>query len=224
LLHDDTLERTANINKNINKNINTENNIYADSWTWQNLMRLDAGAWHSAQYVDERLPTLDTIAEFIHEYHASINIEIKTTSKQHKQHKPQPLNNHDAADAKLGALVANKAAQLWGDKPYLPQPLLSSFSQAALAAAYAAQPQLPRALLVESLPDNWQSVLPHLGCCAIVCEVSHLTQPQAQAIKQAGYRLAVYTCNDVPQALQCLAWGVDSIITDNMAMQHDNAA
>jgi glycerophosphoryl diester phosphodiesterase len=189
LLHDDTLNRTTNAVGN------------AAHYAWQTLHTLDAGAWHSHEYAGERLPTLTQVAEFIHSHQAMLNIEIK----------PSP----NMAE-KTGMVVANLAAHLW--KHLQPQPLLSSFSQIALNAARIAQPQLPRALLVTHIPHDWQELLSHLACTAIVCEVSTLTKAQVQAIKMAGYRVLTYTCNDSQRAVECLNWGVDSIITDNLAL------
>ncbi len=188
LLHDDTLDRTTNAQGD------------AGLWAWRDLAQLDAGAWHSHTYHGEPLLTLNTLAAWVQANQAMINLEIK----------PSPHS-----DTLTGAAVASRAAQLWQGAGVLP--LLSSFSETALAAAYAAQPTLPRAWLVEAIPSNWQETLSRLGCVAMVCEVSQLTQLQVAAIKAAGYRVCVYTCNDAQQAAQCLSWGVDSIITDCLA-------
>ncbi len=50
-------------------------------------------------------------------------------------------------------------------------PLLSSFSEDALAAARDAVPALPRALLLDEVPADWQARLARLGCVAL--DVDH---------------------------------------------------
>jgi glycerophosphoryl diester phosphodiesterase len=192
LLHDDTLDRT------------TDAFGYADLQSWQNLQSLDAGAWHSPKYIGECLPTLTQIAKFVHNHQAMLNIEIK----------PSPNTAQ-----KTGTVVANLAASLWkndSSNSTLILPLLSSFSEIALNAAQIAQPHLPRALLVNRVPNNWELLLKRLKCTAIVCEVSTLTKVQVQMLKAADYYVLVYTCNDNQRAVECLNWGVNSIITDNL--------
>lgn len=185
LLHDTTLERTTNGAGS------------AGGVTWERLSQLDAGSWHSAEYAGEPLPTLATIATFVRAHDCALNIEIK----------PIP-----GTETHTGEVVANLAAQLWRDAPI--SPLLSSFSEAALAAAYAAQPSLPRALLVESIPADWRHRLERLACVALVCEVTALNDEYVRKVKAAGYKLLVYTCNSSEKAQQLLALGIDGVITD----------
>ena len=185
LLHDATLNRTTNGMGN------------ANDANWGKLSQLDAGAWHSPAYVGESIPTLAMIATFVCAHDCALNIEIK----------PIP-----GTEAHTGKVVANLAAQLWRDSQIAP--LLSSFSEAALAAAYAAQPSLPRALLVETVPADWQNRLERLACVALVCEVTALNDKHVRELKAAGYKLLVYTCNSPEKAQQLLALGVDGVITD----------
>jgi glycerophosphoryl diester phosphodiesterase len=185
LLHDATLERS------------TDGVGGAGDFSWHALSQLDAGAWHSAAYAGEPLPTLRNIAAFIRANDCAINIEIKPVS---------------GTDAHTGEVIANLAAQLWTDSAI--KPLLSSFSEVALEAAYYAQPSLPRALLVNRIPDNWRAKLERLSCVALDCNVIFLSDEQVRAVKTAGYKLLVYTCNDSERAAKLLALGVDGIITD----------
>ena len=192
LLHDDTLDRTTNASGN------------AAHYSWQDLQSFDAGTWHSYEYASERLPMLTNIANFVHSHQALLNIEIKPSPNTAK---------------KTGTVIANLTASLWNNALSDNTdrlPLLSSFSEAALNAARMAQPHLPRALLVDRIPNDWQLLLKHLECIAIVCEVSTLTKTQVQMVKAAGYYVLVYTCNNSHRAVECLSWGVDSIITDNL--------
>lgn len=185
LLHDAMLERT------------TSGVGAAGAASWLDMSQLDAGSWHSAAYAGEPVPTLANIAAFIRANACALNIEIKPCPGQ--------------AQA-TGTAVANAAAALWRGAAV--QPLLSSFSGEALAAAQAAQPNLPRAHLFDAVPADWQVRLAQLACTAMVCNVQHLSDQQVRAVKSMGYRLAVYTCNDAAQAQRLLGLGVDSIVTD----------
>ncbi len=185
LLHDATLERT------------TDGVGDAGEFVWHELSQLSAGDWHSPAYAGEPLPTLANIASFIRANDCAINLEIK----------PIP-----GTEAHTGEVVANLAAQLWADAAI--KPLLSSFSEVALEAAYYAQPGLPRALLVNNIPNDWQSRLERLDCAAIDCNVLLLSDDEVRAVKAAGYKLLVYTCNNSDRAAHLLALGVDAIITD----------
>jgi glycerophosphoryl diester phosphodiesterase len=185
LLHDATLERT------------TDGVGDAGTFAWGELAQLSAGDWHSPAYAGEPLPTMANIASFIRANDCAINLEIK----------PIP-----GKDAQTGEAVANLAAQLWADSAI--KPLLSSFSELALEAAYYAQPSLPRALLVNRIPDDWQQRLERLACTAIDCNVLLLSDDDVRAVKAAGYRLLVYTCNNPEKAKHLLTLGVDAVITD----------
>ena len=142
LLHDATLERT------------TSGRGRADALLWRELSRLDAGGWHSAKYAGEPLPTLASIARWARAHGVACNIEIKPTPGRERE---------------TGAAVALDATTLWRDAET--PPLLSSFSEAALEAARDASPALPRALLLDTVPADWEARLARLECVAI--DVDH---------------------------------------------------
>jgi glycerophosphoryl diester phosphodiesterase len=185
LLHDATLART------------TDGVGNAGDCSWSELSQLSAGDWHSPAYAGEPVPTMANIASFIRANDCCINIEIK----------PIP-----GTEAHTGEVVANLVAQLWRDAAI--KPLLSSFSEMALQAAYYAQPSVPRALLVNHIPADWQARLERLACVAMVCNVLLLSDDEVREVKAAGYKLLVYTCNYPEKAQHLLALGVDGIITD----------
>jgi glycerophosphoryl diester phosphodiesterase len=185
LLHDATLQRTT-----------PEEGVAADR-TWSDLSRLDAGGWHSRAYAGEPLPTLDAIAAYCLRNRFALNIEIK----------PTPGHNEVT-----GRVVAEHADALWADEDV--KPLLSSFQPDALAAARAARPALPRALLLDSLREDWLAEALALDCVAIVANHRVL---DAAAIAEAhgrGLRVLSYTVNEAADAERLLAAGIDGLITD----------
>jgi len=185
LLHDATLERT------------TTGRGRADALPWRELSRLDAGGWHSAQYAGEALPTFTAIARWARAHGVACNVEIKPTPGRERE---------------TGAAVALDAQALWRDADV--PPLLSSFSEEALAAARDAVPELPRALLVDELPRDWLGRLERLGCVALDANHNALSETVVRAAHAAGYRVLTYTVNEPSRVHELGAWGVDGIITD----------
>lgn len=189
LLHDDTIDRTSN------------GCGAARKLPVAKLLEYDFGAWHSPAYAGEPIPSLHAIAAYTIANDLCSNIEIK----------PCP-----GTDAVTGDRVARVARHLWR-RANLP-PLLSSFSQTALAAAKEAAPSLPRALLIEGVvPTDWQSRLERLGCVGLNLNHNMVDESLVNAVTEAGYALAVWTVNDPIRARQLLQWGCHAIVTDKIA-------
>lgn len=186
LLHDDTLERTTNGRGS------------PASIDWTDLARLDAGGWHSAPFVAEPLPRLEQIAAFCQANGCALNIEIK----------PCP-----GVERLTGEVAAREAARLWAGA--LP-PLLSSFKPEALEGARAAEPQLPRALLLDELWDGWPDVAAALGVAAVITNWRLMDKALMDRLHASGWRALVYTVNDADVARRLIAEGIDGLITDRV--------
>lgn len=190
LLHDDTLERTTN-----------GRGSPADI-DWAGLARLDAGSWHSPPFAAEPLPRLSQIAAFCQGNGCALNIEIK----------PCP-----GAERLTGEVTAREAARLWaGALPSNPAPLLSSFEPEALEGARAAEPQLPRALLLDQLWDGWPEAAEALGVVAVITNWRVMDAALIERLHARGWRALVYTVNDADVAQRLIADGIDGIITDSL--------
>ncbi len=198
LLHDDTLARTCDLST-----LRAGANPVAGRHAWQALSQLDAGAWHSAAYAGEPLPTLNGIARFCIANGYFLNIEIKPTVGTARH---------------TGEVVAQHAARLW--QGVAVPPLLTSFDIAALEGAMDAQPELPRGLLIHALDGNtWAQWIDHasrLQCQAIVCNHELWTTESVALAKVAGFRLMSYTVNDPQEAQRMLDLGTDGLITDRV--------
>lgn len=187
LLHDDILDRTTN-----GKGV-------AGEQPWEVLSKLDAGNWHSPEFADEPLPRLDSIARYCLAHGYFLNIEIKPTP---------------GLESLTGTVVANEAARLWKDATV--PPLLTSFEPPSLEAARIAQPQLPRGLLLDELPQDWLDTARQLECVAIVCYHDLWNSDTVSQAKKAGFRLLSYTVNDQASASRLITLGTDGIITDRV--------
>ncbi len=185
LLHDATLERTTS-------GLGT-----AGVQSWSELSRLDAGGWHSPGFGGEPIPTLQAIARYCVRNQHALNIEIKPTP----------------GDAqRTGRVVALEAAHLWAGQAVAP--LLSSFDPEALEAARLAAPDLPRALLLDTLRDGWFEQAQALGCVAVVTNHALMDAALIGRLHGAGLRALVYTVNEVAEAQRLIGLGVDGMITD----------
>jgi glycerophosphoryl diester phosphodiesterase len=187
LMHDATLERT------------TSGRGTGGDLPWEKLSLLDAGSWHSRTYAGEPLAGLDNVARYCLHNGYFLNIEIKPTP---------------GLEAQTGTVVANAAARLWEGAEVLP--LLTSFQPDALEAAKAAQPQLPRGLLLDSLWKGWLETALTLDCAALVCNYALWDSSSVLQAKSAGFRCLSYTVNDEWAAQRLLDLGTDGIITDRI--------
>ena len=185
LLHDSTLERTTSASGT------------AGELSWSALSQLDAGSWHSRQFAGEPLPSLTAVAAFIRSNRFALNLEIKPTPGQEEL---------------TGRIVAEQVASLWSDQPV--PPLLSSFRPESLRGASQTAPQLPRALLVDSLWPSWFEVAEALGCVAVVTHHSLMDEELLDRLHGAGMRALCYTVNEAEDAGRLLALGIDGLITD----------
>lgn len=187
LMHDAALERTTN-------GVGT-----GGDQPWDQLARLDAGSWHSRAYAGEPLPTFENIARWCLANGVFLNIEIKPTP---------------GVEAKTGEVVANHAARLWAGQPV--PPLLTSFRPESLQAAQAAQPQLPRGLLLDTLWEGCWDIARRLQCVAIVCNHALWDSETVARVHDAGMRCLSYTVNDEWAARHLWDLGTDAIITDRV--------
>jgi glycerophosphoryl diester phosphodiesterase len=185
LLHDATLDRT------------TSARGVASERTWSELSRLDAGGWHNRAYAGEPLASFDAIAAFCLANGHALNIEIKPTPGDERR---------------TGEVVAGEAARRWAGRTV--PPLLSSFQAAALEGARASAPQLPRALLLDSLHKGWFEQAQQLGCVAVVANFNLYSREMVERLHGAGQWALAYTVNDESPARWLLGLGLDGLITD----------
>ncbi len=173
------------------------------------LQKMDAGAWFGPHFAGEPVPGFEEIAHFCRASDIWMNVEIK----------PAP-----GCEAATGEAVARHAGRIFAAELQTAPtaqsaarlPLLSSFSIEALLAAKAAAPTMPRALLVDALPADWQARCGQVGAGALHLNHKALTAEAALAVKQAGLGLFCYTVNDPVRARLLLSWGVDGFCTDRL--------
>jgi glycerophosphoryl diester phosphodiesterase len=186
LLHDSTLERTSN------------GRGVAGEQTWTELSQLDAGSWHSRAYAGEPLATLAGLASWLCANGHALDLEIKPTPGQERE---------------TGEAVGRAASRLWTGED-APPLLFSSFRAEALEGARATAPQVPRALLLDTLWPGWDTVADQLGVTAVITNYQVMSAKLCERLHRAGCRALVYTVNDPAPVAWLRELGIDGIVTD----------
>lgn len=185
LLHDATLQRTTSAVGD------------AGDLTWAQLSLLDAGSWHSPEFAGEPLASLASIAAYVRANDFALDIEIKPTPGR---------------EERTGRIVAAQVRQLWAGATT--PPLLSSFRPESLAAARDAAPELPRALLLDTLWPSWFEMATSLGCTAVITNYPLMDATMLDRLHAAGLRGLCYTVNEAADVQRLLGLGIDGIVTD----------
>jgi glycerophosphoryl diester phosphodiesterase len=164
---------------------------------WTELSRLDAGSWHTRGHAGEPIPSLELIARYVQRNGFALNVEIK----------PTPGQEHATGQA-----VGRACLHLW-DSP-APLLLFSSFRPEALQGARETAPQIPRALLLDTLWPGWWDMALALGCVAVVTNYNVMDAALIERLHGAGLRALCYTVNDPAEVQRLLGLGIDGLITD----------
>lgn len=186
--HDDTLDRC------------TDQSGHLAELTKADLGDIDAGSWFHDDFIGEPIPTFEQLITLANQHELNINVEIKSCSAGW------------AMTDKLIANVITALAQLDTGRELI----VSSFNHLALAEFKRRRPQTSVACLFEaaSLGDDWESVMQACGADYIHPEDQSLTQAMVARFKSSGYKINVYTVNDLARANQLFNWGVDGVFTD----------
>lgn len=189
LIHDETVARTCNADGEV------------ANMPLAILRTLDAGSNHHRAFAGELLPTLQEALAACLALGLAANVEIK------------PAPGHEEATGRIVAEVAGGFAAAY---PHPLAILLSSFSTSALSVAHDTAPNLPRALLVEAIPPDWQARLQEFACCAVHCDAQRLRAEQIAEFNAYGIPLACYTVNRPEQAAELFAAGVTAVFSDRL--------
>lgn len=194
LIHDETIDRTTNGRGAVS--------ALSDRQLVSFTLGCGRFAKH-ARFAGERIPLLADAAARCRALGLLANVEIK------------PAAGFEEATAER---VAAMSAVLWRDAP---RPLLSSFSEAALAVAQAVAPELPRALLVETVPADWAARVERLGCVALHCSARQIGWRWLDTARARGLAVRCYTVNRAAQATRLFGRGVDGLFTDALDRLRD---
>ena len=165
-----------------------------DSLTSAEIGTMDAGAWRGREFAGEKVPLLEDLLHWQAGTGMRFNLEMKCHG------------------ARQGEAASALAAQLAGVQPGLN--MVSSFDAAFLAALQTTLAAMPRALISEELPEDWQELAARLGLEALHLDKDIVTPGMVEAIHSAGLRVRVWTVNEPANMKRMIDAGVDIVITD----------
>ena len=183
LMHDWMLDRT------------TDGTGPVWSMTWEELRRLDAGAWYGPEFRGARVPRLEEFLDLVAPSPKRIILELKGAWNREQ----------------LQRIAAEIAARRLDERV-----ILASFDIVTLRHLRSAAPNLARAVITRALVGDPGILAATCGAMAIVTSRAFVErQPDAVArIRDAGLGVLLYTLNDEDSWVDALTLGVDGIITD----------
>lgn len=183
VIHDDTVDAT------------TDGQGKVSEFTLSELKRLEAGAWFSEYFGDQRIPTLDEVfASFGSDM--LINVEIKT-----------PREAAHRMEKRLADCVRRHGMR--------EQIVVSCFDPVILQRVRGMMPKVMTGFL-------YQPEMPFAYCLPLKKLWHEARHPRHDMVDEGymnwaraqGYYVNVWTVNDVDRALRLKALGVNAIITD----------
>jgi glycerophosphoryl diester phosphodiesterase len=184
LFHDTDLERVAGRDGRI------EDLDLAD------IRRLDVGAWYSADWAGERVPTFDDfLAALAERDGARALVELKAAWTPHEVRLVLDLVERHGLRGRV---------------------VLQSFSIETLQSVQRVAPTMPRIMLIRELPADPVPLAEQLGIIGFGTTAASVTAAPAAVdlAHAAGIAVLCYTLNTQDTWEQVSALGVDGIITD----------
>ena len=170
------------------------------------LCNYDAGEWRGTDFAGEPIPAMADALELQRETDIGFNWEIKP-------HIPSVITNLSHEYAQLCERHANALAKaLGGVDPSLN--MVSSFDRGCLAALVLVMPNISRALIAETLPEDWQNIANELKVEGFHLNYNMLTKEQVEVIHAAGLAVRCYTVNELADIERLMDLDVDMVITD----------
>ncbi len=148
------------------------------------------------EFTDEPLPRLTAVIDLILQRGLALNLEIKP-----------PRGRAVETTEAICTLIESE----WPESATL---VFSSFDRAALEHAMHRLPEVPRALLVGGIPDDWPAAMRAVGGTNLHCSVKGFDADRARELQAAGHRVYCYTANDDEVAMRLLDDGADGVFTD----------
>lgn len=186
--HDDTLDRCTN----------KTGSLY--DICKEDLNNIDAGSWFGDDYIGERIPTLDELIELINKYKLNVNFELKSC-----------CGGKELTQELIEGFV--KALNKLDDDVRV---IVSSFNPLMLSKFKDLSPNTPVGCLFETynLHDDWSSIMERCRAEYIHPQNKGLTKEMVEKFRSYGYKINVWTVNDLARANQLFNWGVTGIFTD----------
>jgi len=184
VIHDDTVDRT------------TDGTGRVEDYTYEELLKFDAGSWFGEEFKGERLPTLADVCEIVKGTDLIFNVELK-------------------AGVNFQALT-EKVSDLINKYDLVSNTIISSFNHYALAYSKQVNPDLRTAILYSAaLYAPWEYVK-MIGATAL--HPKHLTVVPfiVEEAHKNGLMVNPYTVDEPHDVDRMVKAGVDSVITNQV--------
>lgn len=186
LMHDDGVERTTSGRGDLLQH------------DWAEVASWDAGAWHSPAFCGVRVARLDELLAWARPLDVVLNLELK------------PLPGDASANAQAAAETLRTCDWAMASDRLL----ISSFAPQALASFARELPQLPRALLCETLSESVWATAQDLKVQGLSTEYRQWSAEAVARAHSLGWATAAYTVNRAQDIERMQRMGVDSWFTD----------
>lgn len=186
IIHDDTFNRTTN--------------GHGPVWNanWDKISKLDAGSWFSAQYQHVKIPSLDDLLEWHHQYPGIINLELKTITKE-----------------KI-PLFLDTLFQAMEKVINIDDFIFSSFQFELIEALKQQNKDWRIAALSMNCNEASIQRAKTMGCECYNTSYQSCSSSWVENIHQQGMKAGVFTVNDADVLQQLKSWGVDFVFTDDV--------
>jgi len=188
VVHDRTVDRTTDFEGDV------------QSFSLEELKRMEVGAWFSEEFRGEEFPTLKNSLELMKDKIA-VNIEIKT----------------EAVSDEIQGGVVDKALQVVKDLDMISSVIFSSFDYRVMEQLNVLDPKMAKALLYEAsqsaelLPSE---LVQKYKVGIFNCSYKQLSEEWINDLQKHEIPYFVYTVNDPELMRELIGKGVSGIFTD----------
>lgn len=185
IMHDEALKRTTNGRGRV------------IDFTYDEIVRLDAGSWFDPKFKNVRVPTFIQMIECLKQFHLSAVVELKSV---------------EGNETETGMFVSNLMKQHWPIDRL--DSIVSSFSFKILQVVKEQMPLQGLGLGLHEWNDDWRDQIEELNCISIHVNEKILNEKKVSELKATNRAVFAYTVNELDRAKQLFSWGVDSVFSD----------
>jgi len=215
VLHDDTLERTANAAAVFPEHAPWQ----ASTFRWGEIRRLDCGSWFASQqplpqsaggpvpanaaadltaaFIGANAPSLLEALLLTRGLNWRVNVEIK-----------------DQGGGRTGSLLVDRVVKLIEALKMTERVLVSSFNHGYLERVRGLDPALATGVLLDQVPADPAALVAELDADALHPPATVIDPAMIEELKARRIAVNVWTVNEAPSMRQLIAAGVTGIITD----------
>jgi glycerophosphoryl diester phosphodiesterase len=153
------------------------------------IRRLDAGGRFDAAFAGARVPTLQEVIELA-KGRSALNVELK------------------------GAAVESEVCRLLRAHEVVSDTIVSSFDWNALAAARKIEPALGLGVLADRRADAMLEAAAHLHALSVHPRYDLVSEALVERAHREGFKVLVWTIDNVARMRRMVALGVDGIMTN----------